>query len=84
MVDAHLGPVGFQLIGDDSGDGRADVLAHLGADDVDGDDPLAVDVVPDGGAESAGRSVCRTGQAEGRPGRADGDQEAASRDEGGG
>ena len=46
-VDAHVVPVGFEFVGEDAGERRADMLAHLGADDVDGHDAVAVDAVPD-------------------------------------
>ena len=52
-VDAHLAPVGLELVGEDAGERGADVLAHLGADDVDGDDAVAIDAVPDGRLERA-------------------------------
>ena len=47
MDDAHLVPIRFELVGEDARERGADVLAHLGADDVDGDDTGRVDPEPD-------------------------------------
>ena len=43
MNDADLVPIHLEFVGEDAGERRADMLAHLGADDVDGDLPIAVD-----------------------------------------
>ena len=82
--DAHLAPVGFQLVGEDAGDGGADVLAHLGADDVDGDDAVAVDACTRWWARSADLELPRAAPCAGaKPkvtaGAGHGDQEAAAR-----
>ncbi len=53
--DPHLVPVGLELVGDDAGERGADMLAHLGADDVDGHDAAAIDAVPDCRLEEFGR-----------------------------
>ena len=37
------------------------MLAHLGANDVDGDDPVTVDAIPDGWLESALYRRCGIG-----------------------
>ena len=93
MVDAHIRPVGLQLIGEDARERSADMLAHLGADDVDGDDAGAVDGEPFdrliGDVRRGGRlaitfSLSAAGRAGGqeaeRDGRPDGrDEEAPAR-----
>ena len=84
--DADLVPVRLELIGDDAGQGRPDVLAHLGPDDVDGHDPLGVDGVPEAGLEGrrpgigpeGHRSLGGGGEAEGRARGPGGDQEPAA------
>ena len=53
--DPHLVPIGLEFIGENAGKRGADMLAHLGADDVDGDDAVPVDAVPDGRLEGARR-----------------------------
>ncbi|CAB5370617.1 unnamed protein product [Rhizophagus irregularis] len=47
MDDADLVPIGLQLIGEDARERGADMLAHFGADDVDGDDAGGIDAEPD-------------------------------------
>ena len=81
--DAHVAPVDFELIGEDAGDGRADVLAHFRADDVHGHDAIAVEAVPNRGFEGArprllrGAFSRRETERDGRAGHAD--QKGAAR-----
>ena len=77
MVKLDLRPVGFQFVGNYPGNGGAHVLAHLGADDVDGDRPRPVDIEPDGGGEAVGGLSWHRGAEHGAGGRYR-DQEAAS------
>ncbi len=65
--DPHLVPIGLELVGEDAGQRRADVLAHLGLRHVDPDEALAVDAEPDRRLESRarGRRTCG-GRQEGR------------------
>ena len=51
--DAHVAPVDLELVGEDAGDGRADVLTHFRTDDVHGHDAIAVKAVPNRGFEGA-------------------------------
>ena len=86
MDDADLLPVGFELVGDNAGQGGADVLAHLGPDDIDRHHAVRVDGVPEGGLEG-GRpgkgaqgdgGVSGGGEAEGRARCTCRDQESAA------
>jgi hypothetical protein len=85
-IKSNIVPIDLELVGQDAGKRRAHMLAHLGADDVDGDDPVAVDAIPDGGLKCGlhrrrriARREARLRKAEGqaRAGRAN--QEAAAR-----
>src|SRR5262249_28025488 len=51
--DTHIAPVDLQLVSEDAGNGRADVLTHFRADDVHGHDAIAVEAVPNRGFEGA-------------------------------
>src|SRR5262249_60142583 len=53
--NADVAPLDFELVSEDAGDGRADVLAHFRAGDVHGHDAVAVDAVPNSGLEGARR-----------------------------
>src|SRR5262245_34027109 len=57
--DAHVAPFDLELVGEDAGEGRAYVLAHLRAGDVYGHDAVAVDTVPDRGLERARSPLLR-------------------------
>ena len=87
MDDTDLVPIGLKLIGEDAGQCRADMLAHFGADDVDGDDARRVDAEPDrrleqrssgGGGYAAGH--CRIDRRE-HARKAEGDAGRAARHE---
>ena len=86
-IDPHLVPIGLELVGEDAGERGADMLAHLGADDVDGDDAVAVDAIPDGRLERALRGRrrgvpprVRPCETEGEPRAGHADQKAAARE----
>eukprot|EP01133_Synstelium_polycarpum_P006998 gene6997-biopygen5818 len=51
VMQAHLAPVRFQLVGHDARQGRADMLAHFRLGDMDGDHAVTVDLEPDAGIE---------------------------------
>src|SRR5262249_10242098 len=57
--DAHIAPFDLELVSEDTGDGRAYVLAHFRAGDVHGHDAVAVDAVPNGGFEGARTRLLR-------------------------
>ena len=54
-VDPHLRSVRLELIGQDAGKRRSDILPHLGADDVHGNDAVAIHAVPDRWLEAVRR-----------------------------
>src|ERR1700676_3494783 len=51
--DADLVPIGFEFVSEDTRERRAHMLAHLGADNIDGYDSVAADGVPDSWIERA-------------------------------
>src|SRR5262249_21783034 len=55
IIELHLVPIRLELVGYDARKGCADMLAHLGPDDRDGDDAAAIDAVPDRRLEQCGR-----------------------------
>ena len=62
--DANVVPIGLEFIGENAGERGADMLSHLGANDIDANDAVRVDAVPDGRLEDArrrhhGRIHCR-------------------------
>ena len=61
MVDAYRLPGGLKLIRQNAGDGGADMLPHLGADDVHGDDPIRGHRKPLGGLERLDFSALAAG-----------------------
>ena len=93
MADAHLVPPDFEFVGQDAGERGPNVLAHLGADDVDRHDTVAVHREPQCRLERqagiAARNPARhgrvhrrlqlAGEAEGEAGAGHGDQETAAR-----
>ena len=83
--DPHTVPVGLQLVGDNPGQSRTDMLAHLGADHVDGHRAAAIDAVPNrrleeltcADARQRGQAGASVSQHEGAPQHRN--QEAAAR-----
>ncbi|MNU53100.1 hypothetical protein D3C71_421270 [compost metagenome] len=59
VMQAHLAPVRFKLLGHDARQGRADVLAHFRLGDVDGNDAVAADLEPDAGIEHGHGALLR-------------------------
>lgn len=51
VVQAHRLPIRLQLVGDDACQRGADMLAHLGLGDVDGDEAVMIDAIPEGRLE---------------------------------
>ena len=86
VLDAHIFPRRFEFIGEDARERRADMLAHLGADDVDGDDAVRVDRIPLRRLEGRGVAggFCRAcgEEGEGDAGAGGGDEEAAAAEDG--
>src|SRR6202035_3154982 len=84
--DPNLVPIGLKLIGDDASERGANMLPHLGADDVDGHHPVSVDAVPDTRFKRARRwrwhrvrPRFHRSEAEGYAGSGHPDQEGATR-----
>ena len=46
--DFNFVPIGLQLVGHDAGERGTDMLAHLGANDVDRHRAAGIDAIPDG------------------------------------
>src|SRR5450830_103657 len=51
IMQAYLVPIGFQLLGNDTRQRRADMLAYFRLGNIHGDDAVAVDLEPDAGVE---------------------------------
>jgi hypothetical protein len=68
-IDAHVAPGRAEFLGDDLRHRAGDVLAHVGLADVDRDDPVGADAVPDRGI--VGRRSRRRGSSRQRAEAAD-------------
>ena len=55
QVDAHVAPGSAQLFGDDLRHRAGDVLTHVGLADIDGDEAVFADRIPDAGRVRRGR-----------------------------
>jgi hypothetical protein len=82
-VDAHMAPGGAEFLGDELGHRAGDVLAHVGLADIDGDDPVRPDAVPEpriiGIGGGGGRRARQCAEAADETGCAGADEKRAAR-----
>ena len=92
VMQAHLAPVRFQLLGHDARQGRADMLAHFRLGDIHGDHAVTPDLEPDAGIEdwrrrldgrrgrrlASGQGAVGAQESQGKPRAGGGDQETAT------